>query len=152
VCSDSSAEFRSPYLKYIYDCGAIGSYAKSREIRHCRNEMRDGVLDLLFLSHMHADHVNGIPKLLERRGRGPTVHTIVMPLVDDIERLVAFAAALDRDASSADDDFYTAFVLDAVGELARRFSPRQIILVGAGNRAPEGGAPDFGFPSTSIRR
>jgi hypothetical protein len=52
-----------------------------------------------------------------------------MPLVDDIERLVAFAAALDRDASSADDDFYTAFVLDAVGELARRFSPRQIILV-----------------------
>ena len=34
--------------------------------------------DLLFISHAHADHLNGVPRLLDKV-RGLKVETIVMP-------------------------------------------------------------------------
>lgn len=137
------------HIHYVDDCGATKLYtrARDREIKRYRDQVRDGLIDLLFLSHMHADHVNGLPKLLSRHGRGPEVDTVVMPLVDDIERLIAVAGSLTFGATEPDDRFYQAFAVDAVSALAG-FSPRQIILVRIGQRGTPGDeAPDLDAPS-----
>lgn len=127
-------------LSYVYDCGAMDSYAKERdrEIRRYLSRARPAKrrLDILFLSHVHADHVNGVPILLAKKG-GVKVDTIVLPLVDVVDRLIAFARTLSADAASAHDAFYQRFVVDPVAAISD-FGPRQIIFLKRGN---DGGAP-----------
>lgn len=127
-------------LSYVYDCGAMDSYAgeRDREIRRYLSRARPAKrpLDILFLSHVHADHVNGVPLLLAKRG-GVKVDTIVLPLVDAVDRLIAFARTLSADAASAHEVFYQQFVIDPVAALSD-FDPRQIIFIRSGN---DGGAP-----------
>jgi hypothetical protein len=145
--ADSSGPWK-PFIHYVYDCGSIMPYARARdrEIKSYRREVRSGFIDLLFLSHMHADHLNGLPKLLSRQGGGPKVDTVVMPLVDNLERLIAFAGSLAFGATDPSDQFYSDFAIDSVSALGR-FSPRQIILVRAGRRStPGSGAPDLDSP------
>jgi Metallo-beta-lactamase superfamily len=137
-----------PFIHYVYDCGSIVPYARARdrEIKSYRREVRGGFIDLLFLSHMHADHLNGLPQLLSRQGRGAKLDTVVMPLVDDVERLIAFAGSLAFGATDPGDRFYIDFIVDPISALGR-FSPRQIILVRAGRRGtPGAGAPDLDSP------
>jgi hypothetical protein len=89
--------------------------------------------------------VNGVPALLAKR-LGLQVDTIVMPLIDDIERLIVFARALETEAAAAAESggFYRDLVIDPVRALMR-FAPRQIIVVR--RSAPGGdGAPDGGEP------
>lgn len=127
-------------LSYVYDCGAMDLYARERdrEIRRYLSRARPAgkPLDILFLSHVHADHLNGVPLLLAKNG-GLKVDTIVLPLVDVVDRLIAFARTLSADAASAHDPFYQRFVVDPVAALGD-FGPRQIIFVRRGN---DGGAP-----------
>jgi hypothetical protein len=104
-------------------------------------------LDVLFISHIHADHLNGLEQLLDGR-HGLDVDTIVLPLVDVIDRLIAFARTAAEDSASVQSSFYRAFVVDPGGALGR-FRPRQIIFVEPGNRedgAPDGGAPPLAPP------
>lgn len=62
-------EADSKVYRYVYDCGSksrsqvvrqIESYCKNEELEH-----REPVLDMLVLSHFHADHINGVPQLLK---------------------------------------------------------------------------------------
>lgn len=135
---------RSGDLFYVYDCGAMPPYSGrlDKAINRLCRCARGKVLDFLFLSHLHADHVNGVPDLLSPRG-GLQVDTIVMPLTDDVERLIAFAGSLDNGATSAGDEFYEAFVVDPIAALGR-FSPRQIILATRARPGGDDGAPDGG--------
>ena len=99
-------------------------------------------LDLLFISHAHADHLNGVERLLDI-AKGLSVKTIVLPLLNVEDRLVAYARAASEDAASADTPFYQAFVIAPSAALAR-FNPDRIIFVEPGNR--NGGAPFSGGP------
>lgn len=134
----------SPALLYIYDCGAMERFAAARGRRIRRHvaltKRRTGTnrLDLLFLSHIHADHVNGLPELLDASS-GLQVDTIVLPLVNVRERLIALARTASEDRASAVDPFYRDLIVDPASAL-ERFEPRRIIFVrGSG---PDGGAPD----------
>ena len=52
---------------YVYDCGAMNKFAsaRDREIKKLNALVGEGArLDLLVISHMHADHVNGIDALV----------------------------------------------------------------------------------------
>ena len=131
-------------LRYVYDCGAMTGYARSRcgRIRaHLRTVGARSVLDLLFISHAHADHLNGLPQLLHAK-TGVRVDTIVLPYFDVIERLIGFARDATEDPATTADGFYRDFVISPVAALSR-FSPRQIIFVRSAGE-DGAGAPDLG--------
>lgn len=127
-------------LRYVVDCGAMSAYAKRRN--QCIDEYlhREGagtVLDVLFLTHAHADHVNGVERLLAPVS-GMRVKAIVMPLLSVVERLLSFAKTTDDDPREASSPFYRDFTVDPVTAVSR-FGPEHIILVessGLDNGAP----------------
>lgn len=128
-------------LSYVYDCGAMAKYAdaRNREIdQYHRVAALYGVekLDLLFLSHVHADHVNGVERLLGSL----EVDTIVLPLLNVKDRLIAYGRTAVEDPASAQSGFYRDFVVDPASALSR-FRPRQILFIEPGE---EGGTPGGG--------
>lgn len=81
-------------LSYVYDCGstsldplrdAIGDFTGGKEI-----------VDLVFLSHLDSDHVNGIEALLEQC----IVRLVVLPYLDSYSVLAAIGNALDKETYS----------------------------------------------------
>lgn len=130
---------------YVYDCGAMNKFAtaRDREIKKLNELVGEGArLDLLVISHMHADHVNGIERLVTDGKL--QVDTIMLPLIEMKERLLSFATTAHDDPASAESGFYRDFVVDPVAAVSR-FSPRNILLVGRG----DGGAPGSGSPDDS---
>jgi glyoxylase-like metal-dependent hydrolase (beta-lactamase superfamily II) len=128
-------------LSYVYDCGAMQRYATERQrqiTNHLKHVGARSPLDILFISHIHADHLNGLEQLLDRT-HGLHVDTIVLPLVDVTDRLIAFARTVAKDSASAQSSFYRAFIVDP-SEALGRFRPRQVIFVEPGDR--DNGAPD----------
>lgn len=127
-------------LRYVVDCGAMSKYAKARDERIARYIEFVGAkneVDLLFISHAHADHLNGIPRLLDKK-TGLRVGTVVMPFMEVNDRLMAFARAAVEDAPSSEDTYFRDYVADPVSAVAQ-FDPGRILLVRAGNRGD--GAP-----------
>lgn len=130
---------------YVYDCGAMNKFAfeRDREIKKLNALVGDGArLDLLVISHMHADHVNGIEALVTDGKL--KVDTIMMPMIEMKERLLSFATTAHEDPASAESNFFKDFIVDPVAAVSR-FGPRNILLVGRG----EGGAPGSGSPDDS---
>lgn len=128
-------------FRYVFDCGAMSSYkvARTARIKAYRASLPPGTqLDLLFISHAHADHLNGVEQLLKPK---VTVDTIVLPLMNDADRLIAYGRDLMDDAASTQDAFYRAFIIDPAAALGR-FKPRQILFVRA--QHGDGGAPGSG--------
>lgn len=130
-------------LHYVYDCGAMPTYASRRDAeidQYIGERGAASLLDFLFISHAHADHLNGVPRLLAAR-TGLKVDTIVMPLLPLADRLVAFARAAFADPRLAGNAFYRDFIIDPVAAV-RRFGPARIVLVRPGQRGRNSpGAP-----------
>ena len=78
-------------FRWVYDCGSNQSGPLMREIRRIGGE-----IDLLFLSHLDTDHVNGIDTLLLNR---PTTE-VVLPYLNGEERIVLMASAASEGAAS----------------------------------------------------
>ncbi|NVK99272.1 MBL fold metallo-hydrolase [Ruegeria pomeroyi] len=130
---------------YVYDCGAMNKFAtaRNREIKKLHAYVGEGArLDLLVISHMHADHVNGVEALVTDGKL--QVDTIMLPMIEMKERLLSFATTAHDDPASAESDFYREFIVDPVAAVSR-FDPRNILLVGRG----DGGAPGSGSPGDS---
>jgi hypothetical protein len=72
-------------LVYVFDCGSEHPDAFTRSLQKYRSNYPDH-LDFLFLSHIHADHINGVDRLL-----GYTVpRVLVLPYLD-LEDVAAIA-------------------------------------------------------------
>ena len=114
-------------FSFVYDCGSISSRCfLHREIddfkallpyTQLRSKKR---LDLLIVSHMHDDHVNGLEYLLYN----VEVDTVVMPYTDSVIRLLA------RAESSSEEEFLSAFYMDPIGWFASNGAHR-ILLIGS---------------------
>lgn len=126
-----------PGLLYVYDCGSLASYAVERNaaIADFHRQTAHGKIDILFLSHMHEDHISGVAQLCDPT-HGAQVDTVVLPLLNVIDRLICFARA-SAEAGRREDEFIQAMAVDPVAAISR-FNPRQIIVV---NRGGEDGAP-----------
>lgn len=97
-------------VSFLYDCGSrTGAAARDESIRGLRYSevLGNPQRDLAFVSHLHADHFNGLP-ILNRAGRMP--RTLVLPYLDDIDRLITFAT----DEDESEDENSQAFIQDVV--------------------------------------
>jgi len=126
-------------IRYVYDCGAMKKYETrlNAEVDGYHAYTNKAPLDFLFISHLHADHVAGV----ERLATPIHVDTIVMPLVNVVDRLFVFAQTAAEDADAADDEFFRSLIADPVSAVAR-FNPRQVVLVTRGEGPAATGGPD----------
>ena len=89
-------------FRYAYDCGSehIGPLIQCIQAYIAtlpESQSKPRTLDVLFVSHLHNDHVNGIDKLLSE----VRVETVVLPYLSDAERLVLLAKSLEGPFVSA---------------------------------------------------
>lgn len=147
VGSKGLSRFREADFLYVYDCGSEPKKQVVREIGRFAKERTRRKLDMLFLSHFDRDHICGTPDLLSKT-KGFQVDTILLPFVDDAERIIAFArtAAASATGNGAISRFFREMIVDPVGTL-QGFDPRQIIQVAAG----DGGPPIEGSPTDPPR-
>ena len=127
-------------LRYVYDCGAMKKYETERNARideYLSAVGANGVLDILFISHIHFDHVSGIERLLDK-ANGLHVDTIVMPLISVADRLFAYARATNNDPAAINDPFFRDLIVNPANALGR-LGPRQILFFRRG--LPDGSAP-----------
>lgn len=130
-------------LRYVYDCGAMKKYETQRNARideYLRAVGANGELDVLFISHIHFDHISGIERLLDKTS-GLKVDTIVMPLINVADRLFAYARAANEDPATINDQFFRELVANPANALGR-LGPRQLLFVRRGSS--DGGAPGSG--------
>ncbi|MCR9130417.1 MAG: MBL fold metallo-hydrolase [Alphaproteobacteria bacterium] len=79
---------RGPF-RWVYDCGSDDQRPLQDEIRlHAQG----GDVDVLFLSHLHADHVNGVDALLSEI----RVTEVVLPYLGQRERILMLAREAAR--------------------------------------------------------
>lgn len=120
---------------WVYDCGSNQTDALKREIARVAAR---GPIDCLFLSHLDSDHVNGIDRLLGQT----TVTEVVLPYLNDVDRLIA--AAHDATAGALTGGFLT-FLGDIAGWLGARGVERVTFI---GPRSDDDGEdaprPEFG--------
>lgn len=125
-------------VTYVYDCGAQPTYRPDlgREINEFKQCLQGKQIDLLFLSHAHIDHVNGARLL----AAGTTIDTVVMPLLEPTERLMAFAnAEADQPIGAPDLELLQSFTVDPVAAAIELGANRVIQVVAGARPSGDGG-------------
>lgn len=116
-------------FSFVYDCGTESSKRFLRReiddfkalLPHVRNGNKKKI-DLLVISHMHDDHVNGLEYLL----KDVEVDTVVMPYTDQTIRFLA------RAESIGDEPFLSSFYMDPV-EWFSLNGVHRVMLLGSPN-------------------
>lgn len=151
-------------FSFVYDCGTenkqddflsprIKTYAN--RLPQSKTERDKKRLDLLVVSHFHADHVNGIPKLLNLCRAG----AVVLPYMSESYRALAIAeysltmkSDADReDAMSLKDSDVTRFYANPSAWLAER-GVSAVAFVGAGDGTPDDLSKDLTPPDPRLTR
>ena len=155
-------------FRYVYDCGSsAGAAVRDDEIRTYKREVSaaGGLVDVIFLSHAHEDHINGLPKLFGRDKKTTLrAGVLVIPYLDTVARLIALGSCL----GSSRGTFLESFMVRGVDALLDELRIDHVIEVysgrqGDGDFAPPSGVDDsspydlilvdsileFGTPSTS---
>lgn len=112
----------------IYDCGSLTGVDRVKEqIENCLK--KDEKVDAVFLSHLHADHINGLPYLLQHCD----VKKIYFPLVTAANRQVLrmdqIIKGKDKFTNDFIDDPYS-----AVKKYARESMPELVLVQAAGDQ------------------
>ncbi|MBD8104756.1 MBL fold metallo-hydrolase [Plantibacter sp. CFBP 8775] len=84
-------------VRYVYDCGSLDPASLDREIAVFLRRHKTVKIDLLYVSHYHYDHVSGLEKLLTSCDVG----TVIIPLIEPLERLAALGASIPANAVSS---------------------------------------------------
>jgi len=111
----------------IFDCGASDVALLEKRITFYLGGRALPRIDLLALSHLHYDHVSGLPYLLSRA----QVDTVVLPYISPLEKLLIAAAQPPM------PPWYYSFLASPATFLAS-FGVRNIYFLGGGG---EGEAP-----------
>ena len=127
-------------LRMVYDCGSeTAGDGLKREISSFHRLVHDATLDMLVLSHLDADHVNGLSLLLDN---GFTAKNVFLPYLTPAQRVIAAAAS---DGEAYPD--YFELLADPVGFLEGR-GVENIIFISGGEAeqesVSEGASPPFG--------
>lgn len=129
-------------FNYVYDCGSEQSVAFNNEMAAYRLASA-GRTDILFVSHLHADHINGIDRL---QAMAPAT-TVVVPYLDLIERLIFVLADFHAGTCSSSALEY---FRDPIDWWQRRGAKHIIFLEpGTGDDVPPGRPDDRDGPAGS---
>ena len=120
-------------FQYVYDCGTSSGtrYVEKALLMHPRPNRP---LDLLVLSHFHADHMNGVKRLLQIHNGAKE---IVLPYLLPEERLMAGAGYAHATRAKALDHDYISFVSNPVDFLRENAAEGQISMLDPAKHDPE---------------
>lgn len=143
----SSSERPIASFSYVYDCGSERSDAFNGELSLYRIAS-SGKTDILFVSHLHADHINGIDRL---QAMAPA-KTVVVPYLDTLERLLFVLSDFELGTASRSSLDY--FENPATWWLSRGAESVIFLQQGGPNDVPppRGGAPDGPIDGPTGRR
>ena len=79
-CERFSADECGIPINVVYDCGTVSGLSHLKKIVDQEFKKSD-VIDALFISHLHEDHINGIPMLMARC----RVKRVYLPLISPID-------------------------------------------------------------------
>lgn len=119
----------------IYDCGGANVGLISSRINELVPDKsyyssKDCDVDILFLSHFHNDHINGVRHLLTTK----RVKTVVLPMLEEYERFyVAAYNFLGTESHSSYNDDIASLTLDPVGTIQQWSPSTKVIQVRAAN-------------------
>jgi beta-lactamase superfamily II metal-dependent hydrolase len=125
-------------LRLVYDCGSeTAGDALEREVELFHQIIHDAKLDVLVLSHLDADHVNGLSLLLDN---GLTARYVFLPYLTPAQRAIAAAGAADKVNQN-----YFELLADPVAFLEGR-GVENIVFVSGGGDEEEGNS-EYDVPS-----
>lgn len=124
-----------PELRWVYDCGSLREAGKLRLTEEINRLADKGggrlTLDFLFLSHFDRDHINGLEELMAT----VDVRRVVMPYLDDLQRLGVLVEAVAAEAAGGSSgpaiEAIMSNLADPVGWL-ERLGADQVVQVPAG--------------------
>lgn len=106
----------------VYDCGSETAFSGKGKLidNEITQTFKKGeVIDALFISHFHNDHINGIEKLLKHC----KVEYIFLPIIDNISKLLLM--------SSNDNEDFVDFILSPVDYIKHISDNTTVISVNA---------------------
>lgn len=123
-------------LRYIYDCGSGNDTRLTTAIHDYTDRLEWSNIDILFVSHLDWDHVNGLDRLLAVA----QADTVVLPYLSGIDTLALLA---DADAVGRADGGYVDLLSNPVGWFGDRGVTRVIFVRGNDADFQEGPPPCF---------
>lgn len=132
---------------YVYDCGSLSSSALDRELTEFVDRYSNRVVDIVFVSHYHYDHVSGLPKLLT----DAKVRAVVIPVLAPAERLVAAAATTPADDVTGWTMFFAADPEAALRELDPNVEIIRVSPEGEEEADDEDDDPEFDHVDVGVR-
>lgn len=96
---------RFPYgVNVVYDCGSVSARSSSFSLQGRVKQAfpsGDEKIDIVFLSHLDTDHINGLEELL----RGCKIGKIYLPFLDNSEKCSLLLEKVSEEGRWADGDF-----------------------------------------------
>lgn len=136
-------------INIVYDCGSKNGACALREplrlmsglIASRYSKADRPIIDVVVLSHLHADHVNGFETLVEEMR--PTIDRLIMPYYDDDQILIILAMAAYQGANYQE----LANLNEALSNPARWFGERGVRqIIALVPRDPEADPPVRAIP------
>jgi len=107
--------FNCNQFSFVYDCGTDSSHQYiEQEITNFINENDSHIIDILFISHFHRDHINKIAELLSLTGGAKLA---ILPYLTPDELVLAY---IDINLSGGIDPDTLAFIQNPAGFLQER--------------------------------
>lgn len=103
----------------IYDCGATKKSLIDSRVNDLSSYIHDEKIDYVFISHLHADHVNGLPELLQQF----TVKKLVLPYLYPEDRFLlllgeqARSGNINSDSGPGNSSFIEELIHDPEGTI-----------------------------------
>lgn len=125
-------EITGSLLRWLYDCGSQQTNSLRREIRNLGVQP----VDLVFVSHLHSDHISGIDQLLQR----VSVSEVVLPYLKAIDRILLMGNDLKHNQITRE---FRRFVTSPVDWFFDRGVSRVTFIRGSSDGSPSDGGPDL---------
>lgn len=140
-------DFAGSTVRYVYDCGSDDIKPLKRAIKQylSRPEIygippaKDDKIDLFFVSHFHADHVNGAMELVQQS----KVSTVVLPYLSPAMRIQWVLQAIEDDKAT---EAYLTHMRDPVAWYDSHGVHMVISVHHSPEGSREGASPEEGGP------